>query len=137
MKNATDVSVKEVSMKSNAITDLETYIQEGEDQRDAVNNIAREQELREFSKGIFQSPLRKARYQSMKGHLRRQGEYILKKRTPRSFHEFGSWTREQIEQALDDVILCGYGEVVSYQRGGALFINFINKEKQPNVSTRS
>ena len=82
------------------------------------------------------SPLRKGRYQFMKDRLQSKGVFILRL-TLRAINEFEGWTREQIEQALDDVMLCGYGEVYSYLPDGGIVIKFIDKDKKGQDSGRA
>ncbi len=88
--------------------------------------INEEQELSVLAKGFAQSPLRKARYEFMKVYMRRNGGYIL---CQGSQGVLSGWTGEQVEQALEDVIRCGDGEVGTFGRDGAMNIVLRKKEE--------
>ncbi len=128
MENSKDTTMTEKTLNDNASTDLEFIKKEEGGQMNRGSNVNEELAI---------SPLRKGRYLFMKDHLQSKGGYILEKHNSRALNHFEGWTREQIEQALDDVILCGYGEVYSYQQNGGIVIKFIDKEKKLQGSATS
>ena len=99
---------------------------EGEGPKNTEKQINEEQELSVLAKAFAQSPLRKARYEFMKGLLQRDGNYYVSKE---SLGDLSGWTREQTEQALEDVIRCGDGKVSTFGGDGAMNIDWIKKKE--------
>lgn len=73
------------------------------------------------------SPLRKVRCESMKRYLQKNGEFHL---LPKSEQLLPSWTRNQVEQALDDVLYLGFGKVGGYYENGGCVIKFIERDSE-------
>ena len=67
------------------------------------------------------SPLRKARYDCMAKYLQRETKLVLE---PNVETTFPSWTREQFEQALDDVLYFEDGKVGGIFDDGIIVIKF-------------
>ena len=116
MENTQDTTMTEKTLAGNASTDRGLPNDEGGFHMKREYNINKE---------LAKSPIRNGRYQYMKGYLERNGEYHLSNRSHERFH---GMTREQSEQALDDVIRMGYGRVRSWYRDGALIIECTKKE---------
>ena len=73
------------------------------------------------------SLLRKARYQFMKNYLKSGSNFEL---LPSVKQLFPSWTQEQVEQALDDVLFCGYARVWVSRNDGTLAIDFVERDSK-------
>lgn len=116
MGNSKDSMMPEKTLNDDASTDRGLPNDEGGFHMKREYNINKE---------LAKSPIRNGRYQYMKGYLERNGEYHLSNRSHERFH---GMTREQSEQALDDVIRMGYGRVRSWYRDGALIIECTKKE---------
>jgi hypothetical protein len=122
-----DSNGPEVGMQPSASNVRKFNHKEGEGPMETTANTQRA-ETRSDQVGQFgKSHLRMARYQSMKSHLMREGVFILRKDSEKLFDD---WTREQIEQALEDVINCGYGEVSRIEDDGAIIIYSIEKDEK-------
>ena len=124
MEPRKDLNVSEGAGKVHARNDVEPSNKEGGLQMETTYNL---------NDAFAKSPLRKARYECMREHLQRNGEYYFSKGTQ---DVLKSWTREQIEQALDDVIVLGYGKVTSTEHDGALLVEFIGKAEKAKKPLR-
>ena len=71
------------------------------------------------------SLLRKARYQFMTKYLKGSSNFEL---LPSVHQLFPSWTREQVEQALDDVLFFGHARVSGSRNDGTLAIDFVERD---------
>jgi len=120
MENAQDSKMEKVSTKINASNVLNPTNKEGGVQMETKYNI---------NEALAKSPLRKGRYQYMRDYLQRKGEYHFSNTSHQRFH---GMTQEQSEQALDDVVLKGYARVKTFYLDGALIIESLEKEEEPN-----
>jgi hypothetical protein len=120
----------EVGMQPSASNVRTFNHKEGEGPMNTEKQINGEQELSVLVKAFAQSPLRKARYEFMKEYLQREGSYLFFKK---SQEELSGWTREHIEQALEDVIRCGDGKVGRFLLDGS-FIVVLRKKKEISKS---
>lgn len=118
MKNAKDPMIAEMSTKGNPSNDVEHKNNKGGVQMETEGYI---------NEALAKSPIRKGRYQYMRDYLQSKGEYHFSNTSHQRFH---GMTREQSEQALDDVMLLGYGRVKRVYFDGGLVIEFIDKEKK-------
>ena len=71
------------------------------------------------------SPLRKARYHCMAKYLQRETKLVLE---PNVETTFPSWTREQFEQTVDDVLYFEDGKVVKNYEDGTIIIKFQERD---------
>ncbi len=121
-----DSNVLEVGMQPSASNVRTFNHKEGEEPMKTEKQINEEEERSVLAKGFAQSPLRKARYEFMKEYMQRKGNYYVSKN---SLGDLSGWTREQTEQALEDVIRCGDGKVSHFLRDGAFIIVLKKKEE--------
>ncbi len=127
-----DSNVSEVGMQPRASNVRTFNHKEGEGPMKTEKQINEEQERSVLAKGFAQSPLRKARYEFMKEYMQRKGNFYVSKN---SLADLSGWTREQTEQALEDVIRCGDGEVGTFGRDGAINIVLRKKEEMYESET--
>ena len=121
-----DSNVSEEAMQPHARNVRTCNHQEGEGPMNTEKPINGEQERSVLAKAFAERPLRKARYEFMKELLQRDGNYYVSKE---SLGDLSGWTREQTEQALEDVIRCGDGKVSTFGGDGAMNIDWIKKKE--------
>ena len=127
METIKDSNVSEVAMQPHASNERKFNHKEGEGQMETTANTQRAETISDLVSQFGNSHLRMARYQCMKDYL----NALKRIDFPQDLlEEFPAWLPGEKEQALEDVIRCGDGEVVCVDIDGTIVIDVIGRDSK-------
>ena len=119
--------MKNLDAVTSAIEEKSSHNQQGEKFMKTPGSNKSLETSNDLARRFENSLLRKARYQFMKNYLKSGSNFEL---LPSVKQLFPSWTQEQVEQALDDVLFCGYARVWVSRNDGTLAIDFVERDSK-------